>query len=127
MWPARRLRGPDTMAHPRQLPFLLPALTALVSIFMIAPIALSVLAGLVNMFLQSTMLAFVTSVIGVVVFVGLTAYDTQRIKADYLQYAYAEGTDEAGKRSVMDALTLYLNFVNLFQLLLQFMGVRNND
>ena len=85
------------------------------------------LAGLVNMFLQSTMLAFVTSVIGVVVFVGLTAYDTQRIKADYLEYAYAEGTDEAGKRSVMDALTLYLNFVNLFQLLLQFMGVRNND
>jgi FtsH-binding integral membrane protein len=63
----------------------------------------------------------------VVVFVGLTAYDTQRIKSDYLQYAYAEGTDEAGKRSVMDALTLYLNFVNLFQLLLQFMGVRNND
>ncbi len=86
-----------------------------------------ILAGLVNMFLHSSMLAFVTSVIGVVVFVGLTAYDTQRIKADYLQYAYAAGTDEAGKRSVMDALTLYLNFVNLFQLLLQFMGVRNND
>ena len=48
MRPARRLRGHKTMAHPRQLPFLLPALTALVSIFMIAPIALSVLAGLVN-------------------------------------------------------------------------------
>ncbi|MFM7778677.1 MAG: Bax inhibitor-1 family protein, partial [Alphaproteobacteria bacterium] len=62
-----------------------------------------------------------------VVFVGLTAYDTQRIKADYVQFAYAEGTDEAGKRSVMDALALYLNFVNLFQLLLSFMGQRNSD
>ncbi len=86
-----------------------------------------ILAGLVNMFLQSPVLAFVCSVIGVVVFVGLTAFDTQRIKADYLQFAYAEGTEEAGKRSVMDALTLYLNFINLFQLMLSFMGVRNND
>ena len=63
--------------------------------------------------------------IGVVVFVGLTAYDTQRIKNDYIEYAYAEGSDEAAKRSVFDALGLYLNFVNLFQLLLQFMGVRS--
>jgi FtsH-binding integral membrane protein len=44
-----------------------------------------------------------------------------------VQFAYAEGTDEAGKRSVMDALGLYLNFVNLFQLLLSFMGQRNSD
>jgi len=80
----------------------------------------------VNMFLQSSMLHFVISVIGVVVFVGLTAYDTQRIKADYLEYAYAEGLEESGKRSVFDALGLYLNFVNLFQLLLQFMGVRQS-
>jgi hypothetical protein len=86
-----------------------------------------IIAGLVNMFLQSAMLAFVASVIGVVVFVGLTAYDTQRIKADYVAFAYAEGTEEASKRSLMDALTMYLNFVNLFQLLLQFMGVRNNN
>jgi FtsH-binding integral membrane protein len=86
-----------------------------------------ILAGLVNIFVQSSAMAFVISVIGVVVFVGLTAYDTQRIKADYLQFAYAAGPDEAGKRSVMDALTLYLNFVNLFQLLLQFMGVQRND
>lgn len=83
-----------------------------------------IIAGLVNMFLQSSALHFAISVIGVVVFVGLTAYDTQRIKADYLEYAYAEGTDEAGKRSVFDALGLYLNFVNIFQLLLQFVGVR---
>ena len=86
-----------------------------------------ILAGLVNMFLQSAVLAFVTSVIGVVVFVGLTAYDTQRIKADYIEFAHADGTEEAGKRSVMDALTMYLNFVNLFQILLSFMGVRNID
>jgi FtsH-binding integral membrane protein len=86
-----------------------------------------IVAGLVNMFLQSSALHFAISLIGVVVFVGLTAYDTQRIKADYLEYAYAEGTDEAGKRSVFDALGLYLNFVNIFQLMLQFMGVRQNS
>ena len=83
-----------------------------------------IIAGLVNMFMQSSALQFAISLIGVVVFVGLTAYDTQRIKADYVEYAYAEGTDEAGKRSVMDALGLYLNFINLFQLLLQLVGVR---
>jgi FtsH-binding integral membrane protein len=86
-----------------------------------------ILAGLVNIFLQSSALQFAITVIGVVVFVGLTAYDTQRIKADYLEHAYSEGTDEAGKRSVFDALGLYLNFVNLFQLLLQLMGVRQNS
>jgi FtsH-binding integral membrane protein len=83
-----------------------------------------IIAGIVNMFIGSTALQFAISVIGVVVFVGLTAYDTQRIKADYIEHAYAEGTDQAGKRSVFDALGLYLNFVNLFQLMLQFMGVR---
>ena len=86
-----------------------------------------IIASLVNMFVGSGMLAFVISVLGVVIFTGLTAYDTQRIKADYIEYAYAEGTDLAAKRSVFDALGLYLNFINLFQLLLQFMGVRNQD
>ena len=62
-----------------------------------------------------------------VVFVGLTAWDTQRIKTDYIEHAHAEGPELAGKRSVMDALGLYLNFVNLFQLLLQFMGVRRQE
>jgi hypothetical protein len=95
--------------------------------FMLMGLIGIIIAGLVNMFLQSSALQFAISVIGVVVFVGLTAYDTQRIKADYVQYAYAEGTDEAGKRSAMDALTLYLNFVNLFQLMLQFMGVRQSN
>jgi len=83
-----------------------------------------VIAGLVNMFLGSAGLQFAISVIGVLVFVGLTAYDTQRIKATYVQYAYAEGVDGAGKRSVYDALSLYLNFINLFMLLLQLTGSR---
>ena len=86
-----------------------------------------VIAGLVNLFFQSSALQFAISVIGVVVFTGLTAYDTQRIKADYVQYAYAEGTEGAGKRSVFDALSLYLNFINLFTLLLQLLGNRNNN
>ncbi|MBX6375425.1 MAG: Bax inhibitor-1/YccA family protein [Acetobacteraceae bacterium] len=86
-----------------------------------------ILASLVNMFLQSTAMHFAISVIGVIVFVGLTAYDTQRIKSDYIEYAYAEGTELAGKRSVMDALALYLNFINLFMLLLQFLGVRQSS
>lgn len=85
------------------------------------------IAGLVNMFMQSSALQFAISVIGVFVFLGLTAYDTQRIKADYIEHAYAEGTDEAGKRGVMDALGLYLNFINLFQFLLQLMGVRTSQ
>jgi hypothetical protein len=86
-----------------------------------------IIAGLVNMFLQSSALQFAISIIGVVVFVGLTAYDTQRIKATYVQYAYAEGTEGAAKRSVYDALSLYLNFINLFMLLLQLLGNRNSN
>lgn len=86
-----------------------------------------VVASLVNMFIGSTMLQFAISVIGVLVFVGLTAYDTQRIKGDYLEYAYAEGTDGAAKRSVFDALSLYLNFINLFTLLLSLFGNRNSS
>jgi len=86
-----------------------------------------IIAGLVNMFVQSSALQFAISLIGVVVFVGLTAYDTQRIKADYIEYSYAEGTEEAGKRSVMDALGLYLNFINLFQMMLQLVGVRQSS
>jgi len=85
-----------------------------------------VLASVVNMFIGSTGMQFVISVIGVLVFTGLTAYDTQRIKADYVQFAYAAGTDVAGKRSVYDALSLYLNFINLFILLLQLTGTRRN-
>ena len=86
-----------------------------------------VVASLVNMFIGSTMLQFAISVAGVLVFVGLTAYDTQRIKADYVQFSYAEGSDGAAVRSVYDALSLYLNFINLFMLLLQLFGNRNSN
>jgi len=86
-----------------------------------------IIASLVNMFLHSPAVQYAVSIIGVVIFVGLTAYDTQRIKADYVQYAYAEGTDLAARRGVFDALSLYLNFINLFMFLLQIMGVRNNN
>ncbi len=86
-----------------------------------------IIAGLVNIFMQSSALQFALSLIGVVVFTGLTAYDTQRIKGDYVQFAYAVGTDGANKRSVYDALSLYLNFINLFMLLLQLLGNRNNN
>jgi uncharacterized protein len=86
-----------------------------------------VIAGLVNMFVGSSALQFAISVIGVVVFTGLTAYDTQRIKGDYVQYAYAMGTEGVAKRSVYDALSLYLNFINLFMMLLQLLGNRNNN
>ena len=86
-----------------------------------------IIAGLVNMFMQSSALQFAISLLGVVIFTGLTAWDTQRIKGDYVQFAYAEGTDGAAKRGVYDALSLYLNFVNLFQSLLSLMGVRNSN
>ena len=86
-----------------------------------------VVASVVNMFVASSPLAQLISYVGVLVFVGLTAYDTQRIKSSYVQFAYAEGSDQAAKRSVFDALSLYLNFINLFMLLLQIMGNRSSN
>jgi hypothetical protein len=85
------------------------------------------LASLVNIFIGSTALQFAVSVIGVLVFVGLIAYDTQRIKNDYIEHSFAEGTDLAAKRAVLDALTLYLNFINLFQLLMSLLGNRQSE
>lgn len=81
-----------------------------------------IIASVVNIFIRSSGLEFLVSIVGVLVFVGLTAYDTQRIKTTYIQYAYADGTDGAAKRSVYDALSLYLNFINLFLLMLQLFG-----
>jgi FtsH-binding integral membrane protein len=79
------------------------------------------LASLVNMFLGSQGLSFVISILGVLIFAGLTAYDTQRIKEMYS--SYDDGT-VAGRKAVMGALTLYLDFINLFLFLLRFMGDR---
>jgi FtsH-binding integral membrane protein len=80
-----------------------------------------IIAMLVNIFLQSSALQFAISAIGVLVFSGLTAYDTQKIKEMYF-----EGDDVlvAGRKAIMGALTLYLDFINLFTFLLQFLGNR---
>ncbi len=80
-----------------------------------------VIASLVNIFLQSSALQFAVSVIGVVIFAGLTAWDTQRIKEVYFA---GDGALVAGKKAVMGALALYLDFINMFMFLLQFMGNR---
>ena len=80
-----------------------------------------IIASLVNIFLQSSALQFAVSVIGVLLFAGLTAYDTQRIKSMYFE---GDGADTMGKKAIMGALSLYLDFINLFMFLLQFMGNR---
>ncbi|HXO03243.1 MAG TPA: Bax inhibitor-1/YccA family protein [Stellaceae bacterium] len=82
-----------------------------------------VIASLVNVFIGSTALQFAISVIGVVVFVGLTAYDTQTIKEMYYE---GDGHEIASKKAVMGALRLYLDFVNLFMMLIQLLGVRRD-
>jgi FtsH-binding integral membrane protein len=81
-----------------------------------------ILASLVNLFLQAPMLQWVISVVGVLVFAGLTAYDTQRLKTEYL-YGAMDG-ETAERSAIVGALSLYLNFINLFTLLLQLLGQR---
>ena len=81
-----------------------------------------ILASLVNMFMASSVLQFVISVVGVLVFSGLTAYDTQRLKSEYLYGAMDGETME--RSAIAGALSLYLNFINLFTLLMQLLGTR---
>jgi uncharacterized protein len=81
-------------------------------------------AMIVNIFLASSALAFAISAIGVLIFAGLTAYDTQNIKNTYLQHAVHGDTEWLGKAAIMGALNLYMDFINLFMFLLQFMGNR---
>ena len=81
-------------------------------------------AMVVNIFLASSALAFAISVIGVLIFAGLTAYDTQNIKNTYIQHAMAADQEWLGKAAIMGALQLYLDFINLFMFLLQFLGNR---
>ena len=80
-----------------------------------------IIAMVVNIFLQSTMLEFAISAIGVLIFVGLTAYDTQKIKASYHE---SFGADVLAKNAIMGALSLYLDFINLFMMLLRLFGNR---
>ncbi len=96
-------------------------LTGLGSFLIMGVIGLLV-ASLLNIFIfQSGMFSLVISGLGVLIFAGLTAYDTQKIKS---MYFYVAGTDMIGKTVIMGALTLYLDFVNMFQFLLSFMGSR---
>jgi len=80
-----------------------------------------IIASVVNLFLRSTELDWLISIVGVGVFAGLTAYDTQRIKA---MYDSADDELSAGRKSVIGALSLYLNFINLFMMMLRLAGSR---
>jgi uncharacterized protein len=89
--------------------------------FLIMGVVGLLVAMVINIFVQSTALQMAISFIGVLLFAGLTAYDTQKIKS---MYFYVAGSDMVGKSVIMGALTLYLDFVNMFTFLLQFMGDR---
>jgi len=80
-----------------------------------------IIASIVNIFLKSSMMYFVISILGVLIFVGLTAYDTQKIKN---MYVASDSGEIVGKKAVMGALTLYLDFINLFIMLLRLFGQR---
>ena len=95
-------------------------LTKLGSFLMMGLIGI-IIASVVNIFMQSTMMYFVISILGVLIFVGLTAYDTQKIKNMYL---VRDSGEIMGKKAVMGALTLYLDFINLFIMLLRLFGQR---
>lgn len=81
-----------------------------------------IIASIVNIFMQSSMMDFVISALGVLIFAGLTAYDTQKIKLMYLQN---DGMEQAKKKAIMGALNLYLDFINMFLFLLRFLGNRD--
>ena len=82
-----------------------------------------IIAGLVNMFVAASALQCAISVAGVLVFTGLTAWDTQSIKEMYLE---SDGTAVAGKKAILGALRLYLDFINLFMMLMQLLGARRD-
>jgi FtsH-binding integral membrane protein len=91
--------------------------------FLIMGVVGLIVASLVNLFVQSAPLMYAISFIGVLIFAGLTAYDTQKLKE---QYAHLRGTEWAGKAVVLGALNLYLDFINMFLFLLRFMGSSRN-
>ena len=95
-------------------------LTKLGSFLMMGLIGI-IIASLVNIFLKSAMMYFIVSILGVLIFVGLTAYDTQKIKN---MYSPSDTGEIVGKKAVMGALTLYLDFINLFIMLLRLFGQR---
>lgn len=92
--------------------------------FLIMGVVGLIIASLVNIFLHSTALDFAVSAIGVLIFAGLTAYDTQRLKVDYIQHAQSMDSEWLGKSAILGALNLYMDFINLFLFLLRFLGSR---
>ncbi|WP_343081169.1 Bax inhibitor-1/YccA family protein [Ostreiculturibacter nitratireducens] len=92
--------------------------------FLIMGLVGLIVASIVNIFLGSPIVHLAISAIGVLIFAGLTAYDTQRLKMDYIQHAHHGDAEWLGKSAIMGALNLYLDFINLFMFLLQFLGNR---
>ncbi|NOD82697.1 MULTISPECIES: Bax inhibitor-1/YccA family protein [unclassified Ruegeria] len=92
--------------------------------FLIMGVIGLIVASIVNIFIASSAMAFAISVLGVLIFAGLTAYDTQNIKNTYLQMAHSGDQEWLGKAAIMGALSLYLDFINMFMFLLQLFGNR---
>ncbi|MEN8934941.1 Bax inhibitor-1/YccA family protein [Planktotalea arctica] len=92
--------------------------------FLIMGVIGLVVASIVNIWLASPAIMFAVSAIGVLIFAGLTAYDTQRIKTEYVAHAHHGDTEWLGKAAIMGALSLYLNFINMFMMLLSLFGNR---
>jgi FtsH-binding integral membrane protein len=92
--------------------------------FLIMGVIGLIVASIVNIFLGSPAVMFAISVLGVLIFAALTAYDTQKIKTDYIQHAQAMDQEWLAKSAIMGALNLYLDFINMFMFLLQFLGNR---
>ncbi|WP_138933716.1 Bax inhibitor-1/YccA family protein [Roseovarius arcticus] len=93
--------------------------------FLIMGVIGLIVASIINIFLGSPAIMFAISIIGVLIFAGLTAYDTQSIKNEYLAHAHHGDSEWLGKSAIMGALRLYLDFINMFMFLLQLMGNRN--
>lgn len=92
--------------------------------FLIMGVIGLIVASIVNIWLASPAIMFAISAIGVLIFAGLTAYDTQRIKTEYVAHVHHGDTEWLGKSAIMGSLSLYLNFINMFMMLLQLFGNR---
>jgi len=92
--------------------------------FLIMGVIGLIVASIVNIWLQSSALHFAVSAVGVLIFAGLTAYDTEKIKNDYVAHAAHGDSEWLGKAAIMGALNLYLDFINMFMFLLSFLGNR---
>ncbi len=92
--------------------------------FLIMGVIGLIVASIINIFLGSPAIAFAVSILGVLIFAGLTAYDTQQIKNEYIEHAQHNDSEWLGKSAIMGALRLYLDFINMFMFLLQLLGNR---